>query len=59
VILLFAPPCRIWAAAALALFYSALAAILWQRVRKRLQRQPFNETFAQINKDWECLKPRN
>ena len=59
VILLFAAPYRIYAAGALALLYSALAALFWRRIRKHMRRQPFNESLSQLDKDWECLKPRN
>ncbi len=57
IILLFAEPSRLYAAAGLAVLYSAGIAVLCLRMRKRLQRQPFDETIGQLNKDWECLKP--
>ena len=57
IIFLFAPPYRIYAAAALGGLYLLAAGLLVFRIKSYLQAEPFAETINQMKKDVECLTP--
>jgi uncharacterized membrane protein YqjE len=58
-VIIFAVPeaYRLWVACGLGVVYLLGIVVLWSRVKKLLQNQPFPETITQIKKDWECLTP--
>jgi uncharacterized membrane protein YqjE len=57
IVLLFPPTYRIYAALGLGVLYMAGAALLWLRIKERLQSAPFAETVNQIRKDVDYLSP--
>ena len=58
-VIIFAVPAayRLWVACGLGVVYLLGIVVLWSRVKRLLQNQPFPETITQIKKDWECLTP--
>lgn len=58
-VIIFAVPdhYRLWVACGLGVLYLLGILLLWSRVKKLLQNQPFPETINQIKRDWECLTP--
>ena len=57
IVLLFPSAYRIYAALGLAILYVAGAAVLWFRIKDRLQSAPFAETVNQMRKDLDFLSP--
>jgi uncharacterized membrane protein YqjE len=58
-VIIFAVPAayRLWVACGLGVVYLLGIVVLWSRVKRLLQNQPFPETISQVKKDWECLTP--